>query len=322
MFFFVKETTPHEINQIIQSLKSSNTTDIFGISTKFVKIACTALEGTLSLIFNNSIKEGIFPDAMKLAKVIPIHKGDSRYVVSNYRPISLLPILSKIFEKIMYNRLIEFIDKNNILIPNQFGFQKNKSTEMAVNAIINNIINSYENKDTAYCIFLDFAKAFDTVNHNILLKKLEHYGIRGTPLNWFKSYLYDRQQYTEFGDVLSDLDYIKCGVPQGSVLGPLLFLIYINDIVNSSALLKFFLFADDTTIFFSGKPTPSLEKTLNSELKKVNKWLMSNKLSLNVGKPCFLNFSLLHTKTDLNIRMANKLLEHKKSYKIFRCPHR
>ena len=185
--FFIKETTPHEINLIIQSLKSSNTTDIFGISTKFVKIASTAIEAILASIYNKSINEGIFPDAMKLAKILPIHKGDSKFIVSNYRPISLLPILSKIFEKLMYNRLIEFINKNNILTPNQFGFQKNKSTEMAVNTIINNVINSFEKKETAYCIFLDFAKAFDTVNHQILIKKLEYYGIRGTPLTGSKT---------------------------------------------------------------------------------------------------------------------------------------
>ena len=145
---------------------------------------------------------------------MPLHKAESRYVVSNYRHISLLPILSKIFEKLMYKRLIDFISKNNILTQNQYGFQVNRSTELALNAIINNIVNSFEKKESAYCIFLDFAKAFNTVNHDILLKKLEHYGIRGTPLNWFKSYLYDRQQLTEINDTLSDIDYIKCGVPR------------------------------------------------------------------------------------------------------------
>ena len=215
--FFLSETNPHEINQIIHSLKSSNSTDIYGISIKFIKIASPAIDNILSITWNNSINEGTYPDAMKLAKIIPFHKGGSRYMVSNYRPISLLPIFSKIFEKLMYNRLIEFINKNNLLISNQFGFQKNKSTEMAVNAITNNIINSFENKETAFGIFLDFSKAFDTVNHEIIIKKLEYYGIRGKPLNWFKSYLLDRQQATEINDTLSNIDFIRCGVPPKAV---------------------------------------------------------------------------------------------------------
>ena len=207
---------------------------------------------------------------------------------------------------------MDFVTKNNILTPNQFGFQKNKSTEQAVNAIVNNIINSFEIKESAYCIFLDFAKAFDTVNHDILIKKLEHYGIRGLTLNWFKSYLHERKQYTDIEGTLSDIDDIKCGVPQGSVLGPLLFLIYINDIINSSSILKFFLFADDTTLFYSAKTSSFLEKQLNDELKKVNKWLISNKLSLNAGKSCFLNFSLVPPIADIKIKIANKALEQKK----------
>ena len=149
----------------------------------------------------------------------------------------------------MYNRFISFINKYNIITPNQYGFQAQKSTELAINEICNNINNSFENKESAFCIFLDFAKALDTANHNILWNKLDYYGVRGSPLLWFKSYLNNRQQYTDINGTLSNVDAIKWGVPQGSILGPLLFILYINDIVHSSNILKFTLFADDTTIF-------------------------------------------------------------------------
>ena len=165
-------------------------------------------------------------------------------------------------------------------------------------------------------IFLDFAKAFDTVNHKILLNKLNHYGIRGLPLEWLKNYLQNRQQYTDIEGTLSFMDYIKCGVPQGSILSPRLFHIYINDIINSPSILKFFLFADDTTIFFSAKPSLSIQNTLNIELSKVNTWLNCNKLSLNVGKSCYLKFSLLKSTPNITIKIANKPLEKKELLNI------
>ena len=206
------------------------------------------------------------------------------FVMSNYRPISLLPIFSKILEKLMYSRVMAFIKNFNILFENQFGFQQGMSTEYAINALVNNIVQCLENKQTGYCILLDFAKAFDTVNHKILLKKLEYYGIRGTALKWFTSYLTDRMQCTEIGNTQSKLEYIRCGVPQGSILGPLLFLLYINDIVLSSNVFKFNLFADDTSLFYSNENNTEATRIINIELVKISQWLAANKLSLNIGK--------------------------------------
>ena len=172
---FLNETTPHEVHLLLQQIDSKKCADIYGISAKFLKIAGHVLTEILSSIFNRYIQEGIFPDALKLGKIIPLYKGDSKFETSNYRPISLLPIISKISERLIFNRLDDFLSKHNILSENQFGFQKNNSTEFAVNTIMTKITNAFENKEIAYSIFLDFAKAFDTVNRQILLNKLEHY---------------------------------------------------------------------------------------------------------------------------------------------------
>ena len=215
----------------------------------------------------------------------------------------------------MFNRLTEF-ENNKILSKNQFGFQKNKSTELAVTSIISHITKSYDNKESSYCIFLDFAKAFDTVNHDILLEKLKHYGIKNKAFLWFKSYLSNRTQFTQIGDKISDVGYIKHGVPQGSILGPLLFLLFINDITEASSILKFFLFADDTTVFYSDKTNSSTEETINKELENVSNWLAANKLSLNVKKSIFMHFHHgRQRKNTLNIKINNTNIEEKSTAK-------
>merc|ERR1712013_573928 len=176
------------------------------------------------------------------------------------------------YEKIIFSRLISFVDKYQILFNRQYGFQKEKSTEYALIDIVDNIMSSLEQKESPCCVFLDFAKAFDTVNHKILLGKLHHYGIRGTALSLIESYLTDRQQCVQINNAISDLDYVSHGVPQGSILGPLFFLLYINDIAESSDVLKFYLFADDTAIFLSHKDPKTLETIMNQELIKVSSW--------------------------------------------------
>ena len=179
---YLKETTPAEVDKLIHGLDSTKAPDLYGISSKIVKMGGFIIARIISYLFNLSIKHGKFPNFLQNAKVVPCHKDDSRQEMSNYRPISLLPTISKIFEKLMYTRLIEFIKKYNILYENQFGFQSGMSTEYAVNALLNNIIETLEKKEYGVCILLDFAKAFDTVNHEILISKLEHYGIRGIAL--------------------------------------------------------------------------------------------------------------------------------------------
>ena len=179
----------------------------------------------------------------------------------------------------MYKRLIKFIDKHNILYQQQYGFRKNHSTEMAIIKLTNKIIETIEKSEFTAGIFLDLSKEFDTVDHTIIVSKLEHYGIRGLALEWFKNYLTNRSQMVRFQDSISNKEKITCGVPQGSTLGQLLFLIYMNDIYRCSELLSFILFADDTNIFYSHTNIKTLEEIVNKELNKVSSWLQANKLS-------------------------------------------
>ena len=225
-----------------------------------------------------SFLTGIYPDALKICKTIPIHKGGLTTELNNYRPISLLSIFDKIIEKIMHKRLYNFLGDHNILFNNQFGFQKNISTSVALIQITEKIKESIDNRKYGCGLFIDLRKAYDTVNHAILLTKMEHYGIRGTALEWFKSYLNNRKQYVYINGETSQLKDITCGVPQGSVLGPLLFLIYINDLPNIFEVLQFFLFSDNTNIYYEAESPEKLELVINKELKKLQTWLVVNRL--------------------------------------------
>jgi retron-type reverse transcriptase len=196
---YLYETTPKEILTIINKLDITKSEDIFGICPKFVKLAGPYISNTLSYIFNKSIENGIFPSILKTTKVFPIHKAESKMTVSNYRPISILPIISKILEKLMHKRLWDFFKKHNTIYDHQFGFQTHRATEHAILEIYSKIIQSIEKNKIPCCIFLDFAKAFDTVNHSILTTKLEHYGVRGVCSKWIKSYLKERPQCVKIG---------------------------------------------------------------------------------------------------------------------------
>ena len=178
----------------------------------------------------------------------------------------------------MHKRLYNFLGDHDILFNNQFGLQKNISTSAALIQITEKIKESIDNRKYGCGLFIDLCKAFDTVNHAILITKMEHYGIRGTALEWFKSYLTSRKQYVYINGETSQLKDITCGVPQGSVLGPLLFLIYINDLPNISDVLQFFLFADDTNIYYEAESPEKMELVINKELKKLQAWLVENRL--------------------------------------------
>ena len=241
-----------EVINIIKELKTSSP-GWDDISPKIVKATYDKFIIPLTRVLNLSILNGVCPNEVKIAKVIPLYKNGDSMLINNYRPVSILPFFSKILEKLMYNRLISFINTHKLLSKYQFGFRKGHSTSYALVTLVDKIATALDQGDSVLGIFLDLSKAFDTVNHDILLMKLNNYGFRGICLDWLASYLRNRKQFVTYDNFKSALGNISCGVPQGSILGPLLFLVYINDLTNVSDKLFSILYADDTNLFIQGK---------------------------------------------------------------------
>ena len=251
-----------------------------------------------------SMAYGVVPDQMKIARMVPLFKADDQSLFTNYRPISVLPSFSKFLERIIYNRLYDYLTNLHILCDNQFGFRKNHSTTLALIDLHEKISSAIDRGELAVGVFLDLSKAFDTVNHSILFDKLEHYGIRGLALKWIKSYFSNRLQFVEYNGYVSSRANIMCGVPQGSILGPLFFLLYINDIINTSTILQLILFADDTNVFVSHKDKDCLTNILNAELNKLSLWFRANRLSLNLKeKNKFIVFKPCQKRTNQTIQL-------------------
>ena len=292
--FALYPADPIEIVNIVSCLKNKSSFGVDDIPVTILKSSIFYIAEPLAEIVNCSLSTGNFPDTLKIARVTPIFKDGEKDCFQNYRPISVLPSFSKIFEKVVFNRLISYLDSNKVICNNQYGFRKNHSTYMSLIDIYDKISMAADKSEFSIGIFIDLSKAFDTLNHDILLQKLEHYGIRGIALDWFKSYLSNRKQCVTLNGVTSSLRPITHGVPQGSILGPLLFILYINDIVNCSDLLLFILFADDTNLFCLCDDIWKLKKIVNSELANVSNWFRAHKLSLNTKKTNFILFGNKH----------------------------
>jgi len=290
---FSLKSSPVTISEILEATKAlqdKKTPDFNGISSNFLKRIIFTIARPLHHIFLLSFDKGIVPSQLKIAKVIPIFKSGDRCNMDNYRPISLLNSFSKILEKIVACRLSSFLSTCNILSDWQFGFRPKHSTVHPMIHLTNFLSNSINEKKHSIAIFCDLKKAFDCCDHSILLSKLEKYGIRGSELSWFKSYLNDRKQFVHINGKNSLLETVLLGVPQGSILGPLLFLIYINDLPLSSKLFTL-LFADDTTLMASSDSVESLNLLVNTEFKKICDFFRTNKLMLHPDKTKILFFS-------------------------------
>ena len=315
--FFLQPTSENEVINIFNLLKK-NSEGPDGLKPQVLRVVNNVIACPLVHVINLSFSQGIVPTELKIARVCPIHKSGDNKLIQNYRPISVLSAFSKIFEKLVFNRLNQFLEKFKIITNSQFGFRSGYSTSLAISLLYEKITKAIEDKDHFVGIFLDLSKAFDTVNHEILVSKLNHYGIRGIANMWLHDYLSNRKQFVDFCGTQSKVEEINCGVPQGSVLGPLLFLIYINDLPLVSELLNTIIFADDTNLFITHEDIDVLQTTANEELVKVSEWLKVNKLSLNIKKSHAIlfgkraynpeSFSLFIDKTKINIVNETKFL--------------
>ena len=314
--FFFRYVSVGEIKNIIQGMK--NKSDLTCYSTKILKNVVDIVAPVLTVIVNKSLNRGYFPDSQKLARVVAIHKSGPEIEINNYRPVSILPILSKIFERVVHNQLYGFLEKFKILSDCQFGFRKKRST---IQAVMNNLKFVYDNLDAGRVVvsfFMDFSKAFDCLDHRLLLGKLWHYGVRGIPYYWFKSYLENRRQYVSIGNVVSQSAEITYGVPQGSILGPLLFLIFINDFPRSNSFFKFNLYADDSTLTctFQEKNPNYIKSKLETELRPIYHWLEMNKIKVNYSKSKYIAFSYKNHVSYGDVEFGNGLLSNTASLKF------
>lgn len=279
------------VTHIANEIKASGSKDIYDMTSIFIKNVFHVIAPLFTHLVNSCILQGVFPDVLKISRIVPIFKKGSNNDVSSFRPIALVPVLAKLFEIIMFKQLYDYFEMRHLLVPAQYGFRKGRSTVAAVESLVDQILQSFESRQSTSVILCDLSRAFDCISHDMLLSKLERYGLRGGALRLVKSYLRNRKQVVSWNGRCSSALEVRNGVPQGSVLGPLLFIIAINDLYYSVSG-KTILFADDTTLYSSHSSMPAAEHASKELLGIASQWFVENKLALNESKTQMLTFSL------------------------------
>ena len=288
------------------------------INAKLLKDSASSIVSGLTKIINASLFSQTFPDIWKKGKIVPLHKSKDPTSPNNYRPITILPILSKILEHIVHQQVYEYLQQNNMIASEQFGFRPKLSTNIALTQLTEEILQNMDNKMIAVAVFIDLRKAFDTVDHTLLISKLRNLGFSNPGVDWFWSYLSSRSTVTSINNPTSDPKPVTVGVPQGSILGPLLFLLYINDLPRCLTHCKSILYADDTLLYHSARTVADLESKINTDLESVSHWLNNNLLTLNNEKTKFMIFpnkkqSL--SNSDVTFTVQSKKIQRERSIK-------
>ena len=282
--FKFKPVTENTVKKEIVKLKRKKATGLDGIPTFILKDCAEVLKTPLTNIVNNSLSSGIYPTDWKISKLIPVFKSGSSAEVENYRPISVIPAVSKIIERIIHRQFSVYLEESDLLTDCQFGFRRKRSTELAATLFVDNIKSKVNDGAMVGAVFIDLSKAFDTISHSKLLQKLEMYGVTGVELAWFSDYLFNRNQRVQYDNFLSSEEKVFCGVPQGSIIGPLLFVLFYNDFPSCLKHAQCIIYADDTVIYVPGKDIFIIQTRLSADMDRISSWCIKNELILNLKK--------------------------------------